>query len=255
MSRTGLSRRISDLFSRLSTALKARGITHVLRSLAREAYPQLRDHAAFFYHRTFKSNSTFLFRGKPQTYFYHMYGRTWRNERCVEVPIVWELVKKYREKSILEVGHVLSNYFSFEHDIVDKYEKVDGVINADIVDFNPPKKYELIVGISTLEHIGLYENPQRPDKVLEAFENLKSLLAPSGRILVTLPMGFNPVLDKYLDTREIGFTEAEFLKRISLDRWTQVSWEEARATKYNSPFPNANALVIGMITQDGAPIA
>ena len=95
------------------------------------------------------------------------------NERAIEVPIVWKIVSEYSEGRILEVGNVLSHYFSVCHDILDKYEKADGVINQDVVNFWAPNKYELIVSISTLEHVGWDESPRDPNKILRAIENLK----------------------------------------------------------------------------------
>jgi hypothetical protein len=67
-------------------------------------------------------------------------------------------VKRYKERNILEIGNVLSHYFPVNHDIVDKYEKADGVINQDVVHFYSPKKYDLIVSVSTLEHVGWDED-------------------------------------------------------------------------------------------------
>jgi len=49
---------------------------------------------------------------------------------------------------------VLSHYFAVKHDIVDKYEIAPSVVNEDLVNFKPGKKYDLIVSISTLEHVG-----------------------------------------------------------------------------------------------------
>jgi hypothetical protein len=56
----------------------------------------------------------------------------------------------------------------------------------------------LIVSISTLEHVGWDEEDKNPVKVLQAIEILKSLLAPLGKIVVTLPLGYNPIIDDYL---------------------------------------------------------
>lgn len=81
----------------------------------------------------------FKFQNKKYPYFWHQYNTTWQNERTVEVPIIWEIVKKYKTKKILEVGNVLSYYFPVKHDIVDKYEKEKGVINEDVVNFQPAK--------------------------------------------------------------------------------------------------------------------
>jgi hypothetical protein len=74
----------------------------------------------------------------------------------IEVPIIYEMVKEaeaYGQK-VLEVGNVLSHYFHVNHDIVYKYEKAKGVINEDVINFRLPKKYDLIISISTLEHMG-----------------------------------------------------------------------------------------------------
>jgi hypothetical protein len=38
--------------------------------------------------------------------------------------------------------------------VLDKYEQAPGVINEDVVSFSPPQKYDLIVSVSTLEHVG-----------------------------------------------------------------------------------------------------
>lgn len=102
-------------------------------------------------------------------------------------------MKKYKGRKILEVGNVLSHYFPVNHDIVDKYEKADGVINQDVIDFYPSKRYDLIISISTLEHVGWDENLRDhkilrdPMKVLHAIENLKRLLAPEGKWLSPYP--------------------------------------------------------------------
>ena len=191
---------------------------------------------------------TFTFQGKPYRYFYNHYNTTWKNERAVEVPIILEEVKFHRGSRILEVGNVLSNYVHFQHDIVDKYDKTTGVTNQDVVDFQPHGKYDLIVSISTLEHVGWSEKPRDPKKILLAFENLTKCLASGGKIIVTLPIGYNTYLDKLLKEDKIHFTEQYYLKRISDDnKWIQVERGEVCEAKYNAPFPFANAVVIGVI--------
>jgi SAM-dependent methyltransferase len=156
---------------------------------------------------------TFTFQGETYRYFYHKYNTTWRNERAVEIPIVWKIVKKYMDRNILEVGNVLSHYFSVNHDILDKYEKAKGVINQDVVNFSTAKKYDLIVCISTLEHVGWDETPREHMKILHAIENLKKLLAPKGKIVITLPLGYNPELDKLLKNGKIHFTKRFCMRR------------------------------------------
>lgn len=205
----------------------------------------------YFIHKIFKSWRVFRFQGRNYQYFCHRYNFTWMNERAVEVPVIWEMVKKYHGKKILEVGNVLSHYFSFSHDILDKYEKGEGVINQDIVGFKPAGKYDLIVSISTLEHVGWDENPRDPGKVLRAVENLRNCLVSKGKMIITLPLGYNPPMDELLGERGIPFSQQYFLKRISRDnKWKEVEWKDVCGAKFSDPFPNANGLVIGIVEKE-----
>jgi Asp-tRNA(Asn)/Glu-tRNA(Gln) amidotransferase A subunit family amidase len=88
---------------------------------------------------------SFRFRGKSYRYFRHEYNSTWLHERAVEVPIVYGLVRKHRAGRVLEIGNVLPHYFPVDHDVVDKYEPGERVINQDILDFAPEAGYDLIV--------------------------------------------------------------------------------------------------------------
>jgi hypothetical protein len=201
----------------------------------------------FNYYKLFKSiDKTFKFQGKSYRYFYHSYNTTWNNERAVEIPLICKLVNKNRDKDILEIGNVLSNYFDIPHDIVDKYEEVEGVINQDVVDFKPSKRYGLIISISTLEHVGWDEIPRDPDKIFSALKNLKDCLTAGGELVVTLPIGLNPILDTFLETGKLKFTENYYLKRISKkNEWIELSSNFHRA-KFGQPFTSANVLFIGI---------
>ena len=203
-----------------------------------------------WYYLKFKSTRSFRFNGKKYNYFYHKYSITWNNERTIEVPIIWKIVKKYKNKNILEVGNVLSHFFDFQHDIVDKYEITDGVINQDVVDYKPSKKYELIVSISTLEHVGWDETPREPLKIFRAIENLKSLLTENGKIVITLPKGHSPVLDNLLRENKLKFSEQYFLKRVSRNnKWKQCNWKKISKVVYGYPVRySANGIIIGIIT-------
>lgn len=200
----------------------------------------------FCYYRIFKSIKPLKFQEKSYQYFYHWYNATWNNERAIEIPIICKFVEEYRNYEILEIGNVLSHYFKFSHDIVDKYEKAEGVINQDVVDFKPSKQYDLIISISTLEHVGWDENPRDPNKIFPALENLKNCLIPGGKLVVTIPIGLNPVLDKFLETGTIKFTENYYLKRISKEN----EWVELTSTfcsgKFDHPFTAANVLFLGV---------
>ena len=97
---------------------------------------------------------TFRLCGQRYNYIVHPHGFTWTNERAVEIPIAQAALQDNKNPRILEVGNVTRHYFSSSHTVVDKYERAEGIINADIVDYSPPDKYDLIISISTLEHVG-----------------------------------------------------------------------------------------------------
>lgn len=190
---------------------------------------------------------TFRFLGKTYHNFLHRYNRTWRNERAIEVPIITDLVDQFQGRRILEVGNVLSHYLPITHTVLDKYESGAGLINADVVDYVPESPFDLIVSISTLEHVGFDEQPQNPDKIGRALQHLTSLLVPGGRLVVTLPIGYNPHLDALLE-RGAGFNSLHCLVRSSWwNHWKQVDWEVARRARFNHYYPGTNGIVVGII--------
>jgi glycogen synthase len=232
--------------ARARRALRDRGAGYVLRTAGREIASAITSSHA--YNRAFKSLRTFSFEGRRYRYFLHRYNSTWRNERAVEIPIVHDVVQQYQGKRILEVGNVLAHYFPATHDRLDKYEAAPGVINQDVVDFRPDRRYDLIVSISTLEHVGWDEEPREPDKPLRALSALRGLLAPGGRLLFTLPLAYNPHLDGLFWAGRLGLSRQCYLKRISTDnRWRQVEEGEVRSAAFDRPFRRVNALVIAVI--------
>ena len=202
-----------------------------------------------------KKSKTFLFDRRTYLYFNHEYNRTWANERTVEIPIVWERVARCDPSKVLEVGNVLSHYFATSHKVVDKYEKGLGVTNVDVADFRANSTYDLIVSISTLEHVCWDEKPRDPGKISRALTRLESALGPGGILLVTIPIGWNPNVDRAVQRAELGFTTTKYLKRITFDNtWEECSLEQALSQPYGKfgstpwfrpPFPGANAVVVG----------
>jgi hypothetical protein len=190
---------------------------------------------------------TFRFDGKEYEYLYHSYNKTWKNERGVEIPIFRELILRHQGKRILEVGNVLAHYLPVQHDVVDKYEVAPGVINQDIVEFVPPKRYDLIFSVSTLEHVGWDEEPLNPAKLLQAIDHLRTAcLAPLGTLVASLPIGYNRYFDDLLRSGKSPFTTQRFLKRASKrNYWVESDWENCRDAPYGRFV--ANALVIGFI--------
>jgi hypothetical protein len=181
------------------------------------------------YLRARRHRGSFVVGGKTYDYFHHSYGLTYQNERAVELPVVWDIVQAHQGQRILEVGNVLSHYFRFEHVTVDKYEWARGVLNADVVDYQPEERYDLIVSISTLEHVGWDEAPRDPEKVVAALQNLDRLLAPGGTMVITIPLGYNPDCDRIFWERVVPVSRTHYLARIAEpNTWAEVSREQIR---------------------------
>jgi hypothetical protein len=213
------------------------------------------DYITFLYYKIFKGLRSFRLDGKSYRYFYHLYNTTWKNERAVEIPFILSILRRYQGRDILEVGNVLSNYFKITHDVLDKNDKGPHIIHLDAIDFRPEKKYDLIISISTIEHVGYNEGPsgkdfsERPDplKILRVLDILKNSLTETGEMVVSIPMGFNRELDKLVRSRKIGFEKTLCLRNIS----GRNLWEEADIGQLSeqdcSYGPYANVLVIGYI--------
>jgi hypothetical protein len=150
-------------------------------------------------------------KAKIYEYLYHDYDATWAGERTVEIPIIWEIVKEQssRGAKILEVGNFLLHYFNSNHTVVDKFERWSGVINEDILSFNPEEKFDLIVSISTTEHIGwsLKRGVEDHESFSKAVAELRMLLNEEGQIWFTVPIGYNPHVDEVL--RRAALNDAE----------------------------------------------
>lgn len=184
--------------------------------------------------------------GRAYRYFVHPYNHTWANERAVEIPVVRELVARHDPGAVLEIGNVLSHYFPTRHAVLDKYERSFSrpIIRDDVVSYRPEKPYELIVSISTVEHVGWDEQPRNPRKALEVFSRIEEMLAPGARAVLTLPVGYNTFLDQCLRERRLTASSIRCMKRISAaNEWTETHLDDACCHRYGQPFGNANALI------------
>jgi len=146
---------------------------------------------------------------------------------------------------------VLGHYGHGGHDVVDKYEVAPGVNNVDIADFAPARPYDLIVSISTLEHVGWDEEPRTPEKLLFVLERLEQVcLAPGGTLLATLPVGYNAFLDAALRAGTLPFSRYGYMRRLSMwAHWEECTAAEALSARYDTPHPAANAIVVGQLTR------
>jgi hypothetical protein len=232
----------------------------------------------------------FFWKGQPYHYFVHAYNYTWMNERAVEVALAAQVLQhhlahpsrtaKTHTKNgsaghILEVGNVLSHYVPEcldaetgkpRHMVVDKYERAPGVLNVDVVGFKPPRaqqRFQCIISVSTLEHVGWDEPQKDTTKIKQAVEHLIGLLQPGGKLLITVPVGYNRYCDAYVastmdaqnstttpsvrGTRGAQFTWTALRRIDAANHWQQVpvTKQLLRQARYNEPFSNANVVLVG----------
>lgn len=188
---------------------------------------------------------TIEFKGEALAYFYHRYNITWVTERVIEVPIALSYLAKVLPGQALEVGNVLSHYFEPKHHVLDKFEPGPNVIQQDIIGFNPGRNYDLILSISTFEHIGFEDDGEPdPDKVVEAIEACRKLLAPGGVLVITVPFGYNKSLDSYVETGRIQPSKAHFFEKVNKCEWRECDLASAVRRHYCRPYPYANAIMV-----------
>jgi SAM-dependent methyltransferase len=204
----------------------------------------LPEHA---YRHLSRRSRKFRFRGRGYAYFFHPYQVAGLTERTVEIPIAVELVRAFPPDSVLEIGNVLNHYVDVNHDIVDKYEVGRGVENTDVLDYRPEKHYDLIVSISTLEHVGWDDPPRDELKWLRALRHLRTLLTPTGVLFATIPVGWNPHVDAALRAGVPEFDELYGMRRLTRENdWTEAQLVEVLDAEYGDPFPFANAVVVAL---------
>jgi hypothetical protein len=221
----------------------------------------------------------FSYQGKCLPYNRIQYNNP--SERAVEVSIGFDfLANVLKPARILEVGNVLSHYENslslhtgIFRKVVDKFEIDLGVDNEDLMFLSPEEKYDAIVSISTVEHIGqgvtpvgtYGENTQKRDleAPLKAIAKIYDLLTAGGTALISVPFGrlidgrwyiqfsseYLSLLEKYIPKEAIA---ANFLKLVDRDPtnhsvrmlWEDVDAAELSKVEYNHPFSAANSIAI-----------
>jgi len=192
------------------------------------------------YYKITLGKRTFLFRGKKLNYFCHWYNTTFDNERMIEVAIALDLLASTKGKRVLEIGNVLSHYTDMPRDVLDKYEKGADIIHEDVVGYTPAEKYDLIISISTMEHVGFDEDPKDPEKFVEGMLNLQSMLKPDGRMFVTIPIAYNPDAVTAACTKGVC-SSVLFYNRVKRMQWEESTEKEVLGKNFNKPYACANA--------------
>jgi hypothetical protein len=190
----------------------------------------------------------FRWHGQMLRYADHPYNNTRNNERAVELAVVAHFLRGERRPG-LEVGNVLAHYDApWRRRVVDLTEQALGVENIDVADVTG--QYPWIVSVSTIEHVGLpeYGADPKPMAATEAVLHLADCLGWGGRMLVTVPLGYNPDLDADIDMGALGvWHQATLLRHQEPGEpptWRQAPEPVARRP-YNHEAASADAVWIG----------
>jgi SAM-dependent methyltransferase len=232
-----------SLPARTRRALAARGLRAVAGDLARWGA----DAAVGLPWTLAGAHGGFELAGERYPYLAHRYKLTWLTERAVEVPVVQAVVDRHAADRVLEVGNVLSHYRSQRHLVVDKYERAPGVINRDVLELDALGRFELIVAVSTLEHVGWDEQPRDPGKAIRSVAALRSLLDPGGLLVITVPVGYNPPFDAALRAGEVPLRGAAALRRVSGTRWREVGVADVWSAPYDFLLYRARGVLFAFV--------
>lgn len=215
--------------------------------VSREVATLIAAHATYRSTRRRRSSARCRFDGVELPYVMTRYNHTWLNERSFEIAVAKHLLSSWPLGRMLEVGNVLGHYGIVGHDVLDRYERVKGVMNGDIVHWTTDEPYDLAVAISTLEHVRFDEEEKDPHGPLRGLEGMRRAVRPGGRLLVTVPLGYNPGLDADVRGGSFAFSQRHFFRRVSAaNDWREVDLEEALAYPYGSVYRNANAVLVGV---------
>jgi hypothetical protein len=108
-----------------------------------------------------------------------------------------------------------------------------------------------IVSVSTLEHVGFDETPRTPGGFRAALDRLYDhCLAPGGEMFVTVPLGYNPVVDDAVFGRVRPLGEIDLYRRTGLRNlwhWIEPSrWPNpAHVPRYSYRRHHPEILAVG----------
>jgi len=197
-----------------------------------------------------ESEDTFRFLGKQYEYFSHPYNRARDNMRTLEVPIIRRILYQQPVAArILEIGNVLSHYLPLGSvptwDVLDLQE---GPIHKDLRTWEAKQRYDLIVSISTLEHIGFgkFDDTLGATDYSAIILKIRSLLAKGGKAYITIPTGYNPILDKHLFYEALDVEVYGCMERVDdKGTWEECSlWDALKKPYRKDSSPWSKAMVV-----------
>jgi len=122
-------------------------------------------------------------------------------------------------------------------------------IQRDINEIEQPGRFDVVINISTTEHVGSgrYGDPIGPDLDMEAMRRMRSWMRPFARMYMTIPVGLDAIIGNYhrvygkirlphLLKGYMVLKEQYWNKTEEHDEWALCSREEALAEEA-TPLP------------------
>lgn len=169
------------------------------------------------------------------------------NERDIELPFGFEALSR-AEGRVLEVGNTSQRSYPDLplRDIVCRYDELGGrypVYHEDIISWDAGVRYDLIVSLSTLEHVGHdYDEVMDNGKAIRAVVHCMQLLVPGGEFVFTIPCAFHGSLEFWLVDRP--WEQMAMMERVSTENeWVQRPVAEHTPSYYPSKWGAAQKVL------------
>ena len=169
------------------------------------------------------------------------YNAAATNERTIEIPLGFYF-KDYFKNDIIEIGAVTPYYHNCQHEVYDLYDSYKKCIRKDFSTCDDFYKNKNILSISTVEHIGFdnYSN-QHGKYPVERWDGgfiiLQKIISSCNNYLLTIPIGYNPVLDHKILQSDISHLICKRTNR-------QNDWEQDLENNINYAYGRNNHIAL-----------
>ncbi len=181
----------------------------------------------YFANTYFFADRSFVYKKERYDLYEHPYNCGYTNMRMTERAVELALAKAWIERcdgKVTEVGAVTPYYFFSDKivDIIDpmdenhKVTKHESLMECDLVNQN-------VLSISTIEHIGMGDYGFQEQHT--AIEGLMKILNESRRCLITVPFGFNKILDEWI-AEHLNDEKVTVLSRGMNNKWKKATTKD-----------------------------
>ena len=85
-------------------------------------------------------------------------------------------------------------------------------------------------------------------KIIQVLNNLRSMLSRNGKIIFSVPLGYNPYMDDIIIHEKLNLNEQYYFKRISKgNQWKESKLNKTNLDLFNKPYQNGNGIIVGII--------